>query len=48
MPDSSLTRATAPELLRELETKRASMSKSDPGLPKIIIQIATLKSYLKA
>jgi hypothetical protein len=44
----SLTRENAPEMLRELEAKRQSLSKNDPHLPKLIVQIAWVKGYLRA
>ena len=47
-PELNLTRENAPEVLRELQAKRQSLSDNDPGLPKIIVQIAWVKKYLEA
>jgi hypothetical protein len=47
-PELNLTRENAPQVLRELQAKRQSLSDNDPGLPKIIVQIAWVKKYLEA
>jgi hypothetical protein len=47
-PELNLTRENAPEVLRELQAKRESLSDNDPGLPKTIVQIAWVKKYLEA
>jgi hypothetical protein len=47
-PELNLTRENAPEVLRELQAKRKSLSDKEPGLPKIIVQIAWVKKYLEA
>jgi hypothetical protein len=47
-PELNLTRENAPEVLRELQAKRQSLSDNDPGLPKIIVQITWVKKYLEA
>jgi hypothetical protein len=47
-PELNLTRENAPEVLRELQAKRQSLSDKGPGIPKIIIQIAWVKKYLGA
>jgi hypothetical protein len=47
-PELNLTRENAPAVLRELQVKRRSFSDNDPGLPKIIVQIAWVKKYLEA
>jgi hypothetical protein len=47
-PELNLTRENAPEILRELQAKRKSLSDKEPGLPKIIVQIAWVKKYLEA
>jgi hypothetical protein len=47
-PELNLTRENAPEVLRELQAKRQSLSDYDSGLPKIIVQIAWVKKYLEA
>jgi hypothetical protein len=47
-PELNLTRENAPEVLRKLQAKRQSLSDNDPGLPKIIVQIAWVKKYLEA
>jgi hypothetical protein len=47
-PELNLTRENAPAVLRELQAKRQSLSDNDPGLPKIIVQIAWVKKYLEA
>jgi hypothetical protein len=47
-PELNLTRENAPEVLRELQAKRQSLSDNDPGLPKIIVQIAWVRKYLEA
>ena len=44
-PELNLTRENAPAVLRELQVKRRSFSDNDPGLPKIIVQIAWVKKY---
>jgi hypothetical protein len=36
-PELNLTRENAPEVLRELQAKRQSLSDNDPGLPKIMV-----------
>jgi hypothetical protein len=47
-PELNLTRENAQEVLRELQAKRQSLSDNEPGLPKIIVQIAWVKKYLEA
>jgi hypothetical protein len=47
-PELNLTRENAPEVLRELQAKRQSLSDNDPGVPKIIVQISWVKKYLEA
>jgi hypothetical protein len=47
-PELNLTRENAPEVLRELQAKRHSLSDNDPGLPKIIVQISWVRKYLEA
>jgi len=47
-PELNLARENAPEVLRELQAKRQSLSDNDPGLPKILVQIAWVKKYLEA
>jgi hypothetical protein len=47
-PELNLTRENAPEVLRELQAKRQSLSDNDPGLPKIMVQIAWVNKYLEA
>jgi hypothetical protein len=47
-PELNLISENAPEVLRELRAKRQSLSDNDPGLPKIIVQIAWVKKYLEA
>jgi hypothetical protein len=47
-PELNLTRENAPQVLRELQAKRQSLSDNDPGLAKIIVQIAWVKKYLEA
>ena len=43
-PELNLTRENAPEVLRELQAKRQSLSDNDPGLRKIIVQNAWVKN----
>jgi hypothetical protein len=47
-PELNLTRENAPEVLRELQAKRQSLSDNEPGLPRIIVQIVWVKKYLEA
>jgi hypothetical protein len=47
-PELNLNTENAPEVLRELQAKRQSLSDNDPRLPKIIVQIAWVKKFLEA